>query len=294
MDETGFDRLVGFTVPARNVRGRMVRLGPALDAILSAHQYPSAIRHLLAEALVLTALMGSLLKDDQGQITMQAQTQAGVVDLLVCDFRKGELRGYVRFDADALAKLGANPSLFALFGQGYLAITFDLTAADQRYQGIVPLEGDSLANACEVYFSQSEQIPTLIRVAVRSSAEGSIAGGMLMQHLPAGEEGRERLHVAIDNPDWEHVAIMGGSIRHEELVDPALPLEALIWRLFNEEQEIRVAPLDAVSRGCRCSVEHYSVVLGRFSENDRKDMEDEQGRITVDCAFCSKLFHIRL
>ncbi len=210
--ETGYDRVLGFTIPSRDARGRVVRLGPVLETVLTAHDYPVPIKHLLAEALVLAALVGSLLKDGEGQLTMQAQTQGGVVDLLVCDYRGGELRGYVRHDADRLAMLGANPSLFALFGQGaYLAITFDLATTGQRYQGIVPLEGASLAEACEAYFAQSEQVPTLIRVAVRSDKAGCVAGGLLVQHLPEGEEGRERIHVQMDHPHWEHVATLAGS-----------------------------------------------------------------------------------
>jgi molecular chaperone Hsp33 len=183
-EETGFDRVLGFTIPSRDARGRVVRLGPVLDTILAAHAYPAPIKHLLAEALVLAALIGSLLKDEDGQLTMQAQAEGGMVDLLVCDYRDGELRGYVRHDEERLKGLGVSPSLEALFGTGYLAITFDLAATGQRYQGIVPLEGSSLSEACEHYFVQSEQVPTLIRVAVRSSGEGCVAGGLLVQHLP--------------------------------------------------------------------------------------------------------------
>jgi len=165
--ETGFDRVLAFTLPARNARGRAVRLGPVLDTILSAHDYPTAIRHLLAEALVLTALMGSLLKEREGQLTIQAQSEDGIVDLLVCDYRNGELRGYVRHDPERLGALPTFPSLNQLFGEGYLAITYDLATTGERYQGIVPLLGDSLTDACEAYFAQSEQIPTLICTAVR-------------------------------------------------------------------------------------------------------------------------------
>ena len=291
---TGFDRVLAFTVPARNVRGRTVRLGPVLDTVQAAHAYPVAIRHLLAEALVLTALIGSLLKDDDSQLTIQAQTQSGVVDLLACDYRAGEIRGYVRHDAERLAALGANPSLFALFGQGFLAVTFDLAATGQRYQGIVPLEGDSLAHACEKYFGQSEQVPTLIRVAVRSGPAGCVAGGLLVQHLPEGEDGRERLHARLDHPDWEHTAIMAGSVRHEELIDAALPLEDIVWRLFHDEGEVRVEQRRPLTRGCRCTAEYYASVLARFPEEERAEMRDADGRVTVDCAFCSKNFHIEV
>lgn len=294
-DETGFDQVLQFTVPDRDARGRVVRLGPVLDLILSAHAYPTPIRNLLAEALVVTALIGSLLKDDDGQLTMQAQTQDGVIDLLVCDYRGGELRGHVRFDRARLDELGPAPSLHALFGDGYLAITFDLAATGQRYQGIVPLEGDSIAQACESYFFQSEQVPTLIRVALDCDSAGqALAGGLLLQHLPDGEEGRERLHARLDHPEWQHIAVMGGSVRDGELLDPALGLESLIWRLFHEEREVRVERGARLTRGCRCTVEHYTALLSRFSPADRAEMKDENGLIQIDCAFCSRLFPIAM
>ncbi len=119
------DEALGFTIPARNARGRLVRLGPLLGHILSAHDYPAPIARILSEALVLTALLGAMLKEAGGQLTLQAQTEAGIIDLLVCDYQGGELRGYVRFDGERLAAESSLPSLFALFGKGYLAITFD-------------------------------------------------------------------------------------------------------------------------------------------------------------------------
>lgn len=263
-----------------------------LDTVLTAHDYSPPIRHLLAEALVLTALLGSLLKDESSQLTIQAQTQGGIVDLLVCDYRAGELRGYVRHDSARLDMLGANPSLFALFGEGYLAITFDDAVSGQRYQGIVPLVGSSLSEACESYFAQSEQVPTLIRTGVRWDGRGCIAGGLLVQHLAEGEEGRSRLHARIDQPEWEHVAILAASIKHDELVDPALSLEAIAWRLFHEERELRAEPLASLTRGCRCTIEHYQDVLGRFSNDDRAEMRDDNGLIKIDCAFCSRVFTV--
>ncbi|MBX7458894.1 Hsp33 family molecular chaperone HslO [Qipengyuania sp. 1NDH17] len=290
--ETYSGQTLGFTIPSRDTRGRIVRLDTTLDAILSAHDYPAPIKHLLAEALVLVTLMGSLLKDDGSQVTMQAQTEAGAVNLLVCDYRGGELRGYVDFDAEKLTELGANPSLFALFGKGYLAITFDVAKGKGRYQGIVPLEGETLAQACEMYFLQSEQVPTLMRSAVRSEGGKCLAAGMLIQHLPDGEEGRERLHARLDHPEWEHVAILGGTVKHEELLDAELSLEAIVWRLFHEEEEVRIEGGAAIERGCRCSVEHYQDVLAKFPEADRADMRDEKGKIVVDCAFCSRKFPI--
>lgn len=289
--ETFSDKLMGFTLPGRNARGRLVRLEGVLEDVLSAHDYPPPITHLLGEALVLGALIGGLLKGEAAQMTMQAQTKGGIVNLLVCDYRAGAVRGYVNFDAERLTSLGANPLLGALFGEGYLAITFE-TEGSQRYQGIVPLEGSSLAEACEIYFSQSEQIPTLIRVASRAGANGRVAAGLLLQHLADGEEGRERLHVRMDHPDWEHVAIMAGSISHDELLDPALSLEAIAWRLFHEEEEVRVLAGDKLSRGCRCSAEHYATIIARFPPAEQEAMRNEDGVVVVDCAFCSRLFEL--
>ena len=291
--ETFSDTLLSFTLPERNARGRIVRMEGVLEQVLSAHNYPAPITHLLGEALVLGSLMGGLLKGEAAQMTLQAQTQGGIVSLLVCDYRAGAVRGYADFDAERLATLGANPPLAALFGEGYLAITFE-TEGKQRYQGIVPLEGESLAEACESYFTQSEQIPTLIRVASRSGKDGRMAAGLVVQHLPDGEEGRERLHARLDHPDWEHVAVISGTISHDELLDPALSLEAITWRLFHEEREVRVQQGAALTRGCRCTAAHYESVIARFPAAEQDEMRGEDGIIAVDCAFCSKRFALTL
>ena len=243
---------------------------------------------MLAEALTLAALIGSTLKDAGGQLTLQAQTQTGIVTLLVCDYKGGELRGYVQYDADRLAAAPENPSLFALFGAGYLAITFDQATTCERYQGIVPLDGDSLSAAAEHYFLQSEQIPTLVRVGL----SGRVAGGLLLQHLPQGEDGRERLHTRLDHPEWEHVAILGQTMRDDELADPAIPLETLVWRLFNEEDEVRLHGETALARGCRCSPDYIAQVLAKFPPEEQQAMADESGTIFVDCAFCARKFPV--
>ena len=292
--ELSLDVAMGVTIPSRDARGRAARIGPVLDEILSAHSYPPVIERLLAEALTLTALLGSLLKDPQGQMTLQAQTEAGAIDLLVCDYLGGELRGYVRHDPERLADIGPNPSLFALFGKGYLAITFDQPMTNERYQGIVPLEGDSLAHAAQSYFAQSEQIPSLVRLAAEKKDGRWIAGGLLFQHLPEGEEGRERIHTQLDHPDWPHVAILAGSVKAEELTDAGLPLDDLVWRLFHEEAEVRTLAPIPLRRGCRCDPEYVRSVIARFPEDERREMVGPDGLITVDCAFCSQTFPIAL
>ena len=289
------DRTLGFAIPSRSARGRLVRVGPALDQVLGAHAYPPVIEALLAEALTLAALVGSTLKDDAGQLTMQAQTQGGIVRLLVCDYRGGALRGYVDFAPERLADAPEQPSLFALFGAGHLAITFDLAATGQRYQGIVPLDGDTFAQAVESYFIQSEQIPSLVRIGLRRGADGGmIGGGLFLQHLPEGEEGRERLHTRLDHPEWEHVAALAVTMGADELANPALPLETLVWRLFNEEQGVRLLASTRLSRGCRCDPAHILDVLAKFSADERAAMADEAGVIRVDCAFCATAFPVAL
>ena len=288
------DVALGVTIPARNARGRLARVGPVLESILANHGYPPVIERLLAEALVMTARLGTMLQEPGGQITVQAQTEAGIVDLLVCDYLGGELRGYVKHDPERLAEAGPNPSLFSLFGKGYLAITFDHPGIDERYQGIVPLEGESLARAAESFFAQSEQIPSVVRLAAEKRETGWSAGGLLFQHLPEGEQGRDRLHTRLDHPDWPHVAVLAGSVKADELTDSSLGLDDLAWRLFHDEAEVRTLDPLKLSRGCRCDPDYVRSVIARFPPEEREAMVGEDGLIRVDCAFCSQSFPIAL
>jgi molecular chaperone Hsp33 len=296
MDEIAvtIDQPLVFTVAAHHVRGRLVRLGPVLQEILAAHSYPPVAEHLLAESLVLTALLGSTQKDAGSQLTIQAQTGGGPIELLVCDWKDGALRGYLKFDPERLVEAGTHPSLFALFGGGFLAITFDQATSGERYQGIVPLEGEGIGAAAEHYFDQSEQIPSLIRLAARHDAgAGCIAGGLLLQHLPEGEVGRDRLHVRHDHPEWVHARTMAETLSGGELTDTALPLDRIVWNLFHED-EVRVAAGQHLAKGCRCSSAHFASVLSQFPADQRRDMADDDGTIPVDCAFCSRVFPIAL
>jgi molecular chaperone Hsp33 len=288
------DTALGFTIPDRHARGRLVRLGPALDQILSAHGYPPAIERLLADALVLAALLGSTLKHDGGQLTLQAQAEGGAVTLMVADYKNGQMRGYVQYDVERLAEIPADPSLFALFGRGYLAITFDQAVTGERYQGIVPLEGGSLAEAAEAYFSQSEQLPSLVRLHSRKLPDGRhVAAGLLVQHLPEGEEGRDRIHTRLDHPEWEHVLALAQTVTTAELGDPDLPFAELLWRLFNED-EVRTFPAVAINGGCRCDPDHIRSVISRFPADERAQMADEAGEIHVDCEYCSTRYTFAL
>jgi molecular chaperone Hsp33 len=284
------DRTLGFMVPARNARGMVVRVDATLNAILAAHAYPEPLIKLLAEALTLTALVGATMRQDDGQVTVQASAKGGVVELLACDWRAGELRGYMKFDDQAAVSDGM--SLPELFGKGYLAVTVDQASSEERWQGIVPLEGHGLAAALEGWFGQSEQLPTLMRIGVAgSAATGWLAGGLIVQHLARAEIGGERLDSGEQHPDWEHVAALAATTTAEELTDADLSAEALLWRLFHEEQ-VRVVPGPKPVKGCRCSQAHIRDVLLRFPEAERAGMRGDAGLIAVDCQFCSRVFQI--
>jgi molecular chaperone Hsp33 len=296
--ESFTDLPLRFSIPAMHARGRLVRLDDVLNDILAAHAYPPIVEKTLSEALVLTALLGATLKNAEGQLTLQAQTENGAISMLVCDYKDGALRGYAQFDPLRLSELPPDATLFGLFGKGYLAITFDrdlpVGEGGGRYQGIVPLEGESLCAAATAYFDQSEQIPTLIKVAMASVGGRCIAGGFLIQHLPEGEEGRERLHVRMDHPEWEHVSIMASTLREDELADRDLPLEEIVWRLFHEETQVLIENSTELSKGCRCDPDHIRGVIARFPADERAEMADEVGEIVVNCEFCSRQFPISL
>lgn len=284
------DRALGFSVAARNVRGQVVRLDATLNAVLAAHAYPPALARLLAEALTVTALLGAVLRQDDGQLTLQAQSKGGAVDLLVCDYRAGAVRGYLNFDPRAAVAEGM--TLEDLFGEGHLAITLDQTAASERYQGIVPLEGTGIAEAIESYFANSEQLPTLIKLGVAGDAStGWIAGGLLVQHLARRELGGERLDVADLHPDWQHVAVLAETTTIAELTDPDLAAETLLWRLFHEET-VRISEGVTPVRGCRCNPAHIASVIESFPEAERAEMRGDDGMIGVDCKFCARVWKI--
>ncbi|WEK41774.1 MAG: Hsp33 family molecular chaperone HslO [Candidatus Sphingomonas colombiensis] len=285
--KTDLDRALGFTIPARDARGRVTRLGPVVDAILSGHAYPPPIENLLAEALVLGALIGSTLKDAAGQLTLQAQTENGVVRLLVVDYRGGELRGYVDFDPDRLAACAGRADLVRACSGRAISRSPSIMATHRR-----ALSGRSSRSTARRWPQAAEQLfrparsrsPASSRVGVAvASAAASVAGGLLLQHLPEGEDrGASGLHVRLDHPEWEHVAALGstmgvGRTRRSR----ALPLENLVWRLFNEE-----SPRCGCSRRPRDrarlplqSADHIRSVIARFPlDQSSVEMADESGR----------------
>ncbi len=287
------DLILPFQAEHAEVSGRLVKLGPTVDTILSRHAYPEAVSQLLGEAVALTALLGAALKFE-GKFILQASTD-GPVDLLVADYQvPGGLRGYARFSPERLAAL---PPDGRLLGDGHLAMTIDRGLETERYQGVVPLEGDNLTEAADTYFRQSEQLPTLIKLAVarhyRAGKAGGRpwtwrAGGLLVQKLTR-EGGRSvGREAAFAEEDWTRAKALAETVEDHELLDPMLPPDRLLYRLFHEEQvrAYRAIPLESY---CSCSKARVEELLRRFSAEDLADMVVD-GEVWVTCEFCNSRY----
>jgi molecular chaperone Hsp33 len=299
------DAVLPFEVNSLDLRGRLTRLGPALDEILTKHDYPAPVGKLLGEAIALTTLLGSSLKFD-GRFILQTQTD-GPVSFLIVDFQAPDkLRAYARFDAARL-KEGQNSG--ALLGRGHLAMTIDQGPDMSRYQGLVALEGGSLEDAAHEYFLRSEQIPTRVRLAVgeewRGGGEGPKhrwrAGGMLLQFLPkAPERARQAdlhpgdapegvaTHIVAEDDAWIEGQSLIATVEDVELIDPDLSGERLLYRLFHE-RGVRVFPPLPLRAQCSCSRDAVSSMLESFAAKDRADMVKD-GRVVVTCEFCSSVY----
>lgn len=303
-DATSDDRVIPFAVEGLDARGRIVRLGPALDTMLSRHDYPVPVSRLLGEAVALTALLGTSLKFN-GQFQLQTRTD-GAVDILVVDFEApGRLRAYARFNAEKLEALGPTPEPAALLGKGHLGLTIDQGPNMQRYQGLVPLEGQGFEDAAHEYFARSEQIPTRVRLAVAQEfSEGKMrwrAGGILVQYLPhsfekqrvEAEEGDKPVPAppADAEPDnWAEARALVETVEDHELIDPAVSSERLLYRLFHE-RGVRVFEATDMVEKCRCSSARILEMLRRFTPEEKQAMVGDDGQIGVTCEFCSTHYH---
>ena len=298
------DTILPFEVAALDLRGRVVRLGPAVDEILARHDYPAPVAKLLGEAIVLTALLGSSLKFE-GRFILQAQTD-GPVSFLVVDYKAPDhLRAYARYDA---ARLGTAKDSGTLLGRGHLAMTIDQGPDMSRYQGLVALDGGSLEDAAHEYFLRSEQIPTKVRLAVgeewRSSDGGKHrwrAGGMLMQFLPkAPERARQadlhpgdapegaEVHSVAEDDAWVEARSLIDTVEDVELIDPELSGERLLYRLFHE-RGVRVFNPLSLKAQCSCSRDAVASMLKSFSSDDRAAMVKDD-KVVVTCEFCSSVY----
>jgi Disulfide bond chaperones of the HSP33 family len=304
----GDDHVVPFAVEALDVRGRAVQVGPMIDQILARHNYPEPVARLLAEVIVLTVLLGSSLKFS-GKFIVQTRSD-GPVDMLVADLTTpSAVRAYARFEEERLweAVARGEDSPEALLGKGVLALTIDQGPYMQRYQGIVELNGSTLEEVARTYFRQSEQIPTEVRLGVarivvpgeNGGAERWRAGGLLIQFLP---ESAERSRMADlpggdgDEQDagnghpqdnaWQEALALMATVETDELLDPTVGAERLLYRLFHEHG-VRVYEGTDVMDQCSCSREKIRAILDGFTAEEIEE-STENGVIRASCQFCSK------
>ncbi|MGN6363450.1 Hsp33 family molecular chaperone HslO [Asticcacaulis taihuensis] len=286
-----------FVIEAHPVHGRLVRLGETLDQILKAHDYPPQIANLLGEACVLAVLVGASLKFE-GRLILQAQGD-GVVRYVVADYdTKGGLRGFCRFDPEELAALvaaneGSVQSLGAQarLGKGTFIMTLDPENHGERYQGITPIEGESLALCAETYFRQSEQVPTQIKLACTEFAgeDGPNwrAAGAMIQAI-AGDATRG------DTKDsFQHIRALFETLGEEELTDFDLPADRLLFRLFHEDG-VRLSAAKQIHKLCRCTQERVEGLVQSFTDEEQSEMLEADGKVHITCEYCSKTFFVGL
>ena len=298
------DAVLPFEVDALDLRGRLTRLGPALDDVLTRHDYPAPVGKLLGEAIVLTTLLGTSLKFE-GRFILQTRTD-GPVSFLVVDFKSPDrLRAYARFDAKRLKE---GQSSGDLLGKGHLAMTIDQGADMSRYQGLVALDGGSLEDAAHEYFLRSEQIPTRVRLAVGEEWRGGEAGkhrwragGVLLQFLPkAPERARQAdlhpgdapqgtvTHTVAEDDAWVEGQSLISTVEDVELIDPGLSGERLLYRLFHE-RGVRVFSPQPLRAQCSCSRDAVAAMLNSFAPKDRAEMVKDN-KVVVTCEFCSSVY----
>jgi molecular chaperone Hsp33 len=296
------DIVVPFLVEPLTTRGRVVRLGPAIDSILKRHNYPAPIARVVGEAVALTVLLGSALKIE-GSFQLQTRTD-GVLNMLIVDFdAPSNLRALARFDAEKLAQASSAARSGDLLGTGHLAFTIDPGADLARYQGVIGLEGQGLEEAAHQYFQRSEQIPTLVRLAVGEALTPTgahwRAGGLMAQFLPDSPERRRQADldpgdappdaprdIVVEDDRWTEAKALAATTEDHELIDPTLSSERLLYRLFHE-RGVRVFEPGVLRDVCRCSTERIDAMLHSFSAAERADMVGDDGMIGVTCEFCS-------
>jgi len=285
------DLVAAFQLEGQPARGRIVRLGSVVDDVLKRHDYPAPVANLLGEACALAALVGSSLKFE-GRLIVQAQGD-GPVRYVVVDYdTTGGLRGYCRFDGEEVAEAvreTGRPGARSLLGEGVFVMTVDPEGAKDRYQGVTPIEGETLALCAETYFAQSEQTPTRVRLAVGQvhDVQGVRwrAGGMMIQNIAADQARGET------DEGWERAQALFSTLGEDELVDPQIGPETLLYRLFHEEG-VRLFAAKPLRAFCRCSQQGVVGMLRAFPEAERADMVEPDGAIEVTCEYCSRIYKV--
>ncbi|WP_292033068.1 MULTISPECIES: Hsp33 family molecular chaperone [unclassified Brevundimonas] len=285
------DFAAAFQIEGWPVRGRLVRLGEAVNTVLSAHDYPEPVAALLGEACVLAAIVGSALKFE-GRLIVQAQGD-GPVRYVVADYdTAGTLRGFCRFDPEGVAAASegfVRPGAQTLLGKGVFMMTIDRGEDFERTQGITPIEGESLSLCAEHYFTQSEQVPTKVRLAVgQVTTEAGTswrAGGAMIQVI-ASDDARGSTEDV-----WERTRALFFTLGDDELIDPTISAETLLYRLFHEDG-VRLEGAKALAAVCRCSRERIVAVMQSFPVEDRAEMIEDDGKIHATCEYCSTVYEI--
>lgn len=289
--EPADDFVAPFQIEDQPVRGRIVRLGAAIDEVLTRHAYPPAVANLLGEACALAALVGASLKFE-GRLIVQAQGD-GPVAYVVADYDTGgALRGYCRFDETRVAAIIAGPGpvgAATLLGEGVFVMTIDQGPDTDRYQGVTPIESETLAMCAETYFAASEQTPTRVRLAVGQADDGAgphwRAGGLLIQNI-AEDAAREPTGEA-----WTRAQALFSTVAQDELIDPTISSQRLLWRLFHENG-VRLFTAKPLTGFCRCSQEGIVGMLRSFPPAERARMARADGRIHVTCEYCSRAYEL--
>ena len=306
---SGDDTILPFQLDRSQMRGRVVRLDRTLDFILTQHRYPPSVSSLVAEAALLTALIGSTMKL-KWRFSIQIRGE-GAVHLIATDYfapgaegEPGRIRAYAGFDAGDVASFRGTP--FDMLGKGVFGVTIDQGPGMAPYQGITPLTGANLGDCAEAYFAQSEQIATRFStLSAHAQAPGEAlswrAGGIMIQQLGhagesvIGEEpsGQEGLMTADDiaamgagEEDWTRVNFLLATVEAHELIGPHLEMEGLLTRLFHEEAPRVYEPM-GIEFGCTCSAERVKAAMAQYSAKDIAHMTNEAGKLTADCQFCS-------
>jgi molecular chaperone Hsp33 len=276
-----------FQIDASDLRGRLVRVGPVLDEILSKHAYPEPVARLLGETITLAITLAGALKYE-GIFTLQTKGD-GPISLMVADVTStGDVRGYAQFDAERLtaADAGSAAPVPTLLGTGYIAFTVDQGEHTERYQGIVELSGETLSDSIQHYFRQSEQLDTGIKVAVAFTDVGWRGGALMLQRLPE-DQVQQTLGSDVAD-DWRRAMVLMGTCTDRELLDPNLSANDLLFRLFNEDGVRVWAPTD-LNASCRCSRERVATVLASLPRDEIADLK-VNGNVEVTCEFCNSTY----
>jgi molecular chaperone Hsp33 len=284
------DLVQSFQIERTALRGRLVRLGPLVDDILKHHDYPQPVAAMLGEAVALAAILAGMLKYD-GVFTLQTKGD-GPIRLLVADVTTaGGVRGYAQYDSAKLAKAldATGAPVPRLLGAGYIAFTVDQGDKAERYQGIVELQGATLAECAHHYFRQSEQLQAGIKVAVGHDGATWRAGGIMLQRLPTAGGEATAAEAEAQEDGWRRAMILMSSSRSEELLDPRLAPNDLLFRLFHEDGVRVWAPHPLVAQ-CRCSRAKVERIIVALPEADLAELALPDGRLEVTCEFCSRRY----